>query len=57
MKTLEERQAAVALAWNTLQETDPDLSTEQLIARVADITGEDAGDVAGLYFGEGPAET
>jgi hypothetical protein len=46
--SLETRKAAINQAWERIEASDPDISTEQLIARVADETGEEYGDVASL---------
>ena len=43
-----ERKKAVNDAWWEIDEAEPDISTERLIAMIADRTGEDYGDVANL---------
>lgn len=54
-KSLAERQKAVKEAWDRIEDSEPDISTERLLAMVADDTGEDYGDVATLYDGEDPS--
>jgi hypothetical protein len=54
-RTLAERQQAVKSAWDLLEGHDPDISSEMLLARVAEETDEDQGDVAALHEGEDPA--
>jgi len=51
---LEARIAAVRAAWDRLTTADPEISTEMLLARIAEETGEDYGDVAALHDGEDP---
>lgn len=53
-RPLAARVEAVRTSWHIHEETDPDISTEQLLARVADDTGEDYGDVAALFEGDAP---
>lgn len=53
-RPLEERQKLVKASWDRIEESDPDISTERLLAMVSDDTGEDYGDVAALYDGENP---
>jgi hypothetical protein len=38
----------VQQAWKLFEDAEPDISTERLMAMVADATGEDYGDVASL---------
>ena len=52
--TLLERQERVKAAWDRIEDAEPDISTERLLAMVADDTGEDYGDIAALYSGENP---
>ena len=50
------RISRVRASWEMHLEAEPDISTEQLLARVSDDTGEDYGDVAALYCGKEPGE-
>lgn len=53
-RTLKQRQINVKQAWDTIEDADPDISTERLLMMVANNTNEDYGDVAALYQGENP---
>lgn len=44
--------ARIRKAWDAIEEMDPDISTEQLAARVADEVGCDYGDVFDAIGGE-----
>ena len=44
-KTVASRRRAVHAAWELFEDDEPDISTERLIAMIADATGEDYGDV------------
>ncbi len=50
---LAERRARVNAAWEIFEGQEPDISTERLMAMVADATGEDYGDVGWLIADEG----
>ncbi len=45
-RTRAERKKAINDAWWEIDEANPGISTERLIAMIADWTGEDYGDVA-----------
>lgn len=53
-QSLTERQQCVKTAWDRIEHDEPDISTERLLAMVADETGEDYGDVTPLYAGVDP---
>lgn len=53
-KSLAERHVAVRAAWYRHEDAEPDISTERLLAMVADDTGEDCGDVFALFEGRAP---
>jgi hypothetical protein len=42
----------ILAAWDTIEEMDPDVSTERLFAMVADATGYDAGDISEALYRE-----
>lgn len=46
---LSRRQRRVRDAWGRIEDAEPGISTERLLAMVATDTGEDYGDVAALY--------
>ena len=52
--SLAKRQQRVREAWERIEGAEPDISTERLLAMVADDTDEDYGDVAALHDGENP---
>jgi hypothetical protein len=54
--SLAERQQRVQDAWNRIEDAEPDISTERLLAMVMDATGEDYGDIAALYLGRDPSQ-
>lgn len=47
-RTVQDRRQAVQTAWAAFEDQDPDISTERLMAMVADATGEDFGDIGWL---------
>jgi hypothetical protein len=51
-RSLAQRRRRVKEAWEMFEDAEPDISTERLMAMVADETGEDYGDVAALLFDE-----
>lgn len=51
---LEERIRRVQAAYKRITDMEPDISTERLLAMIADDTDENYGDVAMLYFGRNP---
>lgn len=53
-ETLKQRIERVREAWERIEDNEPDISTERLLAMVADDTDEDYGDVAALYQGDDP---
>lgn len=53
-KKLKARCGRVQEAWARIEGSEPDISTERLLAMVAEETGEDYGDVAALHSGEDP---
>jgi hypothetical protein len=53
-RSLQERIRRVREAWDRIEGAEPDISTERLLAMVADDTGEDYGDVAALHRGDDP---
>jgi hypothetical protein len=54
-RPLAERIRRVQEAWERLEEADPEISTEMLLSRIAEETGEAYGDVPALVDGEDPA--
>ncbi len=52
--TFAERVRRVREAWALIEEENTDFSTEMFLARVADASGEDFGDVRALHDGEDP---
>jgi hypothetical protein len=53
--SIPERRRRVHEAWERIEDNEPDISTERLMAMVADDTDEDYGDVAWLIGDEGDA--
>ena len=51
-KKLSDRSERVTEAWHRIENREPDISTERLMAMVADETGEDYGDIVGLLLDE-----
>ena len=47
-RTWNERARRVQDAWEMIEDAEPDISTERLMAMVADATGEDEGDIAAM---------
>ena len=43
-----ERIRRVQVAWDMFEDAEPDISTERLLAMVADATGEEYGDLAAM---------
>jgi hypothetical protein len=50
-----DRKRRVREAWERIEDAEPDISTERLMAMVANDTGEDYGDVVWLIDSDGPA--
>ena len=44
------RKMSILEAWDSIEAADPDISTEQLFARVEDATGANAGDIAEALY-------
>ena len=44
------RRFEICRAWDEIESVEPDISTEQLFARVSDRTGADEGDIATALY-------
>ena len=55
-RTWQERTRRVQAAWERIEDAEPDISTERLMALVADATGEDEGNIAAMLAQAGEDE-
>jgi hypothetical protein len=47
-QSYKKRKEAVKLAWEIVEDNEPDISTERLMAMVSDMTGEDAASISSM---------